>query len=434
MANISFRTRLKNAWNVFANKDQNVQDFGRLEEYSSSSRRPDRIRIMRFGADTTTFNSVINRIAMDVAAVNIRHVRVDNNDRFLGVIDSPFNRCLSLEANGDQTSSAFIQDLVVSMLDEGCVAVVPVVTSDNPNSTSSYGIENVRVGKIVQWYPSSVRVSLYNEWTGERDEVTLSKNNVAIIENPFYSIMNEPNSTLQRLVRKLHLLDVVDEATSSQKLDIIVQVPYSTRMETRKADAEKRRRELEEQLSQSRYGVGYIDATERVTQLNRPVENNLLTQIEYLTKLFYSQTGISQEVMDGTADERKMLNYNNRTIKPILSAITDEFKRKFLTRTAITQGQSIKYFTDPFSLVPVDNLAEIADKFTRNEILSSNEVRQILGMKPSDDPRADQLRNSNISDSKTDIAGELAVAEEQEEMEEVPNSDVEEEEGNSQNG
>lgn len=398
-------TRLQKAWNAFRNNRDPTdlyRDIGEGYYY-----RPDRPRLSR-GNERSIVTSIYNRIAMDCAAVDIRHVKLDENGRFLNEIDSDLNRCLSLEANKDQTGRAFIQDVVMSMLDEGCVAIVPTDTDVDPNVTDSYKILSMRTGKILQWYPDKVKVKVYNEATGRKEDIIMPKSAVAIIENPLYAVMNEPNSTMQRLIRKLCLLDAVDEQTSSGKLDLIIQLPYIIKTEARRQQAENRRKDIEMQLSGSKYGIAYTDGTERITQLNRPVENNLLKQIEYLTNMGYGQLGITQAVMDGTADEKTMLNYNNRTIKPILSTIIDEMVRKFLTQTARTQKQSIKFFSDPFKLVPVNDMAEIADKFTRNEILSSNEIRQIIGMKPSKDPKADQLINSNISqpESNTEESSE----------------------------
>lgn len=366
--------------------------------------RPDRPHFSR-GNEKTIVTSVYNRIALDAAAISIQHVRLDENDRFLSVINSDFNNCLNLEANVDQTGRAFIQDVVMSMLNEGCVAIVPVDTDDCPDSTGSYSIQSMRVGKIVEWYPYHVRVDLYNERTGRKQEVTVPKSTVAIVENPLYAVINEPNSTMQRLVRKLNLLDVIDEQSGSGKMNLIIQLPYTVKTETRRQQAENRRKEVENQLFNSKYGIAYTDGTERITQLNRPVENNLMSQIEYLTSMLYSQLGITQSILDGTADEKTMLNYYNRSIEPIVSAIVDEMKRKFLTKTARSQKQSILFFRDPFKLVPVDHIADIADKFTRNEIVSSNEIRQIIGMKPSTDPKADELRNKNINQATDGIGG-----------------------------
>lgn len=385
-----FGSRLKHAWNAFLNKDPTTSSPG-----SGSYYRPDRPRFTR-GNEKTIVTAVYNRIAIDVAAVSIRHVRLDENGRYTEDIPSGLNECLTLNANLDQTGRALIQDAVMSMIDEGCVAIVPVDTTFDPTISGSFDISSLRTGKIVDWYPQHVRVRLYNEKTGNKEEVTLPKKSVAIVENPLYAVMNEQNSTLQRLIRKLNLLDFVDDRNSSGKLDLIIQLPYVIKTDARRKQAEDRRKDIENQLAGSKYGIAYTDGTERITQLNRPVENNLMSQIEYLTSTLYSQLGITQSVMDGSADEKTMLNYTNRTIEPILSAIVDEMKRKFLTKTARTQGQSIMFFRDPFRLVPVNDIAEIADKFTRNEILTSNEVRQIVGMKPSEDPKADELNNSNL--------------------------------------
>lgn len=396
----TFGSRLKHAWNAFTNKDPTGPsgDSGAGFYY-----RPDRPRFSR-GNERSIVTSVYNRIALDVASININHVRLDENDRFTSIISSGLNECLTLNANIDQTGRGFIQDVVMSMLDEGSVAIVPVDTTFNPKVTGSYDIESMRTGKIVEWKPRHVKVRLYNDKTGEKEEVWLPKSVVAIIENPLYAVMNEPNSTMQRLIRKLNLLDAIDEQSGSGKLDLIIQLPYVIKTEARRAQAENRRQDIERQLSGSKYGIAYTDGTERITQLNRPIENNLLKQVEYLTNQLYSQLGISMAVMDGTADEKQMLNYNNRSIEPIISAITDEMKRKFLTKTARSQKQSIMFFRDPFKLVPVENIAEIADKFTRNEIMTSNEFRQVIGMKPIDDPKADQLRNANISEPASDMA------------------------------
>lgn len=390
---LNIGSRLKRAWNAFTNRDPTVQYKSVGPGYSL---RPDRPRLSR-GNEKSIVNSIFNRIALDAAAVDIKHCKLDENKRYLEDIDSGLNDCLNLSANIDQTGRAFRMDVVLSMLDEGCVALVPVDTTDNPNETNSYDINTMRTGEIIDWYPQHVRVRVYNDRRGEKEEILLPKSQVAIIENPMYSVMNEPNSTMQRLKRKLSLLDVTDEQTASGKLDLIIQLPYVVKTEARRQEAERRRKDIESQLAEGKYGVAYADGTEKITQLNRSVENNLMKQIEYLTEMVYNQLGMTQSVMDGTADEKTMLNYNNRTIEPIVAAIVDELKRKFLTKTARTQGQSILYFTDPFKLVPVDNIAEIADKFTRNEIMTSNEIRQIIGMKPSKDPKADQLINSNIS-------------------------------------
>ena len=344
--------------------------------------------------------SVYNRIAMDCAAISIQHVKLDDNKRYIETVESGLNSCLNLSANVDQTGRAFLQDAFLSMFDEGCIALVPVDTSFNPKETGSYDIDSMRVGKITEWYPQHVKVRLYNERNGRKEEVVLPKSVVAIIENPLYAVINEPNSTMQRLIRKLNILDAIDEQSGSGKLNLIIQLPYVVKTKARQEQAEARRKDLEYQLTGSKYGIAYTDGTEKVVQLNRSVDNNLMGQIEYLTSMLYSQLGITQAVMDGTADEKTMLNYYNRTIEPILSAFTDEMKRKFLTKTARTQGQSIVFFRDPFKLVPVAELAEIADKMTRNEIMSSNEIRQVVGMKPSNDPKADELRNRNLSAPK----------------------------------
>ena len=400
----SIGSRLKHAWNVFMNRDPTGMSYQVLGGGSSS--RPDRVRLSR-GNERSVVTSVYNRIAMDVAAIGVRHVRQDENGRFLYEMDSSLNHCLTVEANLDQTSRAFYQDMVMSVLDEGVVAVVPTQYESSLKEGNFYAISSLRTGKITEWFPNAVRVQLYNEQTGRKEEIILPKNMVAIIENPLYAIINEPNSTMQRLIRKLNLLDLVDEQSSSGKLDLIIQLPYIIKTDARREQAEKRRRDIEDQLSGSKYGIAYTDGTERITQLNRSVGNNLMSQIEYLTSMLYSQLGISQSVLDGTANEETMLNYYDRTIEPMLSAFVDEFRRKFLTKTARTQLQTISYFRDPFKLVPVNQLAEIADKFTRNEIVTSNEIRQIIGMKPSDDPKADELRNSNL---KTSESGETQEA------------------------
>lgn len=387
--------RLKHAWNTFKNKDPTQVNWNIGPSYGY---RPDRMRYTR-GNERSIVTAVYNRIAMDVAAVNLKHIRLDENDRYKETIDSGLNNCLSVEANLDQTGRAFIQDLVASMLDEGCVAAVPTDADDEPEDSGNFKVYTLRTGKILEWYPRYVKVEVYNEQEGQRQQIIIPKSTVPLIENPMYSVMNEPNSIYQRLVRKLTLLDVVDEQTSSGKLDLIIQLPYIIKTEARREQAEKRRKDIEKQLSEGKYGIAYTDGTERITQLNRPVENNLMKQIEYLTSMFFSQLGITQSILDGTAGEKTMLNYYNRTIEPILSAIADEMKRKFLTPTARSQKQTIAYFRDPFKLVPVNDIAEIADKFTRNEIMTSNEIRQVIGMKPSSDPNADVLRNKNLSDS-----------------------------------
>ena len=385
--------RLQHAWNAFMNRDPtyNYQDLG-----NSYSIRPDRPRFTR-GNERSIVTSVYNRIALDVSAISIQHVRLDDNDRFKEQMNSGLNSCLTLSANTDQTGRAFIQDAVMSMLDEGCVAIVPIDTTTNPNISDSYDILTIRTAKILDWYPNHVRIRVYNERTGRQEETIVPKKMVAIVENPLYAVINEPNSTMQRLVRKLGLLDVTDEQTASGKLDLIIQLPYIIKTEARRQQAEERRKNIEMQLAGSKYGIAYTDGTERITQLNRSLENNLMKQIEYLTSMLYSQLGITQSILDGTADEKTMLNYYSRTIEPIVSAIVDEMKRKFLTKTARSQHQSIAFFRDPFKLVPVNDIAEIADKFTRNEIMTSNELRQIVGMKPSDDPKADKLINSNLN-------------------------------------
>lgn len=396
---LSITDRMKHAFNAFMNRDPTAYYNRNLG--SSYSIRPDRPRLSR-GNERSIITAIFNRIAMDVAAIDIMHCRLDENNRFIEKIDSGLNNCLNLEANVDQSGRAFIQDAVMSMLDEGAVALVPVDTDLNPASTDSYDILTMRTGKILEWYPAHVKVRLYNDRTGEKEDLMLAKRDVAIIENPLFAIVNEPNSTMQRLMRKLSLLDVTDEQTASGKLDLIIQLPYVVKSEARREQANQRRKDIEQQLAEGKYGIAYTDGTEKITQLNRSVENNLMKQVEYLTNMVYSQIGITQSVLDGTADEKTMLNYNNRTVEPIVSAIVDELKRKFLTKTARTQLQSISFFRDPFKLVPVNDIAEIADKLTRNEIMTSNEIRKIVGMKPSNDPKADQLINSNISQAKED--------------------------------
>ena len=414
---LNLSTRLAHAWNAFTSRDP-TQYIITGPGYSS---RPDRPRLSR-GNEKSIATSIFNRIALDVSSVSIKHCRLDENGRYVEDIDSGLNNCLTLEANKDQTGRAFIQDAVLSMLDEGCVALVPVETTIDPKNSNSYQIDSMRTGKITEWYPDMVRVRLYNDRTGEKEEILLPKSQVAIIENPLYAVVNEYNSTMQRLIRKLSLLDVTDEQTASGKLDLIIQLPYVIKTTTRREQAERRRKDIIEQLAGSQYGIAYTDGTEKITQLNRSLENNLLKQVEYLTNMVYSQLGITQSVLDGTADEKTMLNYTNRTVEPIISAIVDELKRKFLTKTARSQLQSIVYFRDPFRLVPVNDIAEIADKFTRNEIMTSNEIRQIVGMQPSKDPKADELVNSNISQAKQDIPQTSNATE------------VNEEGGDSQNG
>lgn len=387
---IQLLSRLKHGWNAFVNNRDPTYSQG-----ISYSYRPDRPRFTR-GNERSIVTSVYNRIALDAAAINIKHCRLDDNDRLIEVLDSGLNSCLNLEANVDQTGRAFIQDCVMSMLDEGCVAIIPIETTLDPTIAKSYDILSMRTGKILEWYPDKVKVRVYNDRTGRQEDIVLPKSTVGIVENPLYAVINEPNSTMQRLIRKLALLDVTDEQTASGKLDLIIQLPYVIKTEARRQQAENRRKDIEMQLAGSKYGVAYTDGTEKVTQLNRSVENNLMKQIEYLTNLLFSQLGITQTILDGTADDKTMLNYYTRTIEPIVAAIADEMKRKFISKTARSQKQSIVYFRDPFKLVPVNDMAEIADKFTRNEILTSNEIRQIVGMRPSKDPKADQLVNSNI--------------------------------------
>lgn len=387
-------SRFRRAWNAFVNnRDPTTyyRDVGAGYSY-----RPDRPRLTR-GNERSIVTSVYNRIALDVSSINIQHCKLDDNGRLLSTMNTKLNKCLNLEANLDQTGRAFVQDIVMSMLDEGCVAIVPVETTEDPELTDSYDILSMRTGKILKWFPSHVRVRLYNEQTGQKEDIVLPKKTIGIVENPLFAVINEPNSTMQRLIRKLSLLDVTDEQTASGKLDLIIQLPYVIKSDARRQQAEQRRKDIEMQLSGSRYGIAYTDGTEKITQLNRSLENNLMKQVEYLTNLLFSQLGITQSILDGTADEKTMLNYYSRTIEPIISAIVDEMKRKFLSKTARSQNQSIMFFRDPFKLVPVNNIAEIADKFTRNEIMTSNEIRQIVGMKPSDDPKADKLINSNLN-------------------------------------
>lgn len=411
--------RLRNAWNVFKNKDPTE---GYMNLGPSYGYRPDRMRFSR-GNERSIVTSVYNRIAMDVAAVDILHVKTDEDGRFIDTVNSGLNNCLTLEANIDQTGRAFRQDIVQSMLDEGCVAIVPVDTDDAPEESGNFKIYTMRTGQIRDWYPEHVRVNLYKQDEGQRREIILPKAAVAIVENPLFAVVNEPNSTMQRLIRKLNLLDAIDEQTSSGKLDLIIQLPYIIKTEARREQAEKRRLDIERQLSDGKYGIAYTDGTERITQLNRPVENNLMKQIEYLTSMLYSQLGITQSILDGSADDKTMLNYYSRTIEPILAAITDEMKRKFLTKTARSQKQTIMFFRDPFKLVPVSDIAEIADKFTRNEIMTGNEIRQKIGMKPSSDPSADELRNKNLSASAADIT-----------KKQIPAAEPPEEEDTGQNG
>ena len=390
-----FTDRLTHAWNAFMNKDP-TRYYNPGVSYSN---RPDRIRLTR-GNERTIVTSVYNRIGIDCAAIDIKHVRLDERGRYIETIDSSLNSCLTLEANIDQTGRALRQDIVMSMMDEGCVAIVPVDTDIDPTNSDSFKIESIRTGKIIEWYPKDVRVRMYNDQNGRFEERILPKKMIGIVENPLFAVMNEPNSTMQRLTRKLNLLDYIDEQNGAGKLDLIIQLPYIIKTEARRQQAEARRRDIETQLAGSKYGIAYTDGTEHITQLNRSVDNQLFNQIEGLTRMLYSQLGITEEIMNGTADEAAMNNYYNRTIEPIMSAIVDEMKRKFLTKTARSQKQSIQFFRDPFKLIPTSQLAEFADKFTRNEIMSSNEIRQIVGMQPSDDPSADELRNKNLSQAK----------------------------------
>jgi len=410
MEQISIGSRLKKAWNVFMNRDPTEYNYRTGMGYSY---RPDRPRFSR-GNERSIVTAVYNRIAMDVAAVDIKHVRLDENERFTEVIDSNLNYCLSTEANTDQSGRAFIQDIVMSMFDEGCVAIIPSFTDYNIRYHTNFEIYAMRTGKIIEWYPSNVKVRLYDEETGRHHETVLPKRAVGIVENPFYAVMNEPNSTLQRLMRKLALLDTVDENNSSGKLDLIIQLPYVVKTSDKQKQAEIRRKSIEEQLVGSKYGIAYTDATEHITQLNRAVENNLMSQVEYLTNMLFAQLGITQAILDGTADDKVMLNYYSRTIEPILSAITDEMERKFLTKTARTQMQSIKFFRDPFKLIPVSEISEIADKFTRNEIMAPNEIRQIIGMKPSGDPTSDEIRNRNLSQPVEEVEADEKLKEKEE--------------------
>lgn len=401
---MGFLDRLRHAWNAFAEYGNDppsnsgyyypkYQDLGMVSTY-----RPDRVYFTR-GQERSLVSTVYNRIAMDVASVDIKHVKIDESGRYLSDVDSGLNECLNFQSNKDQTARAFIQDIVMSLFDEGCVAVLPIDTSINPDKTSSYDILTMRVGKIMQWYPDYVTVEVYNDRVGRKEQITVPKKTTAIIENPLYAIMNEPNSVLQRLITKFNLLDAIDAQSGSGKLDLIVQLPYVIKTDMRREQAEKRRLDIETQLSSSKYGIAYTDGTEKITQLNRPVENNLMSQIQYLTSMLFSQLGITQSILDGTADEKTMLNYMSRTIKPILRAITEEMGRKFITKTGRSQGQRIMYFNNPFELIPVSNLADLADKFTRNEIMSPNEVRQIVGLKPVRSEKADELRNRNLNES-----------------------------------
>lgn len=403
-------SRLKHAWNAFLNRDPpGSRYYGGGYSY-----RPDRMRFSR-GSERTIINAIYNRIALDAASITINHVKLDENNRFDSIIDSGLNYCLNTEANADQTGRGLIQDIVMTFLEEGVAAVVPEKTNFDPRYSNSYEIYSMRVGVPVEWYPNHVRVRLFNELTGQKEEITFPKKMVALIENPFYAVMNAPNSTMQQLVRKLALLDVVDEQAGSGKLDMIIQLPYVIKSQARRDQAEQRRAEIEKQLSGSKYGIAYTDGTERIVQLNRSLENNILKSIEYLTNMVYSQLGVTQEILNGTADEKTMNNYMNRIIEPVVSAIADEFKRKFLTKTARTQGQSIMFFRDPFRLAPVSMIAEMADKFTRNEIMTPNEFRQVIGMKPSKDPKSDRLANRNIAaaNGEMPMQGEETYADEQ---------------------
>ena len=413
---LSFGARMKHAWNAFRNRDPTYGTY--MQSGGYYSRRPDRPRLTR-GNERSIVTSIYNRIALDASALKLQHCQLDKNDRFESVKNTKLNECLTVEANIDQTARAFIHDAVMSMFDEGCIAIVPVDTTFDPNITNAYDILSMRVGKVTEWYPQNVKVRLYNELTGYHEEIIVPKKTVAIVENPLYAVMNEPSSTMQRLIRKLNLLDSIDEQSGSGKLDLIIGLPYQIKTQARLDQAEKRRKDIENQLADSKYGIAYTDSTERITQLNRPVENNLMKQIEYLTDMLYSQLGITQSILDGSADETTMLNYFDRTVDPIVSAIVDEMNRKFLTKTARAQGQCIMYFRDPFKLTRISEFASAADTFTRNEILSKNEVRQKMGFKPSDDPKADQLVNSNINQS--------APAS-------TPPADTNTEEGESQNG
>ena len=420
---MGLRDIIQHGWSAFLNRDPTVEHHSIGPGYTY---RPDRSRFTR-GNERTIVTSIFNRIALDVANISISHCRVDENGRYIETINSALNNCLNLEANIDQTGRAFIQDVVQSMLDEGVVAIVPIDTDLNPNVTGSYDILSMRVGKILEWYPKHIKVRVYNENTGQKEDITVAKKTVAIIENPLYSVINEANSSMQRLIRKINLLDAVDEQSSSGKLDMIIQLPYAVKTETRRQQAERRRNDIMEQIK-GPLGIAYTDSTEKVIQLNRPLENNLSKQVESLTALVWAQIGMTQSILDGTADEATMLNYYSRTIEPIISAIVDEMKRKFLTKTARTKLQTIKFFRDPFKLVPINSIAEIADKFTRNEIMTANEIRQIIGMKPSNDPKADQLLNSNLNHAPEEVAGGNSGDTPVENTEEVP-SETETESG-----
>ena len=417
----SLGDRLQHAWNAFRNnRDPTIsyKDAG-----ASYYRRPDRVRFTR-GNERSIVTSVYNRIAMDAAQIDIRHVKLDENDRYIEDMDTGLNDCLTVEANIDQTARSFKQDVYESIFDEGVIAIVPVETTLDPRQTESYDVLSMRTGRITEWRPQQVKIQIYNDRTGRKEEIWMNKRNVAIVENPMYAVINEPNSTMQRLIRKLNLLDAIDEQSSSGKMDLIIQLPYVIKSDARREQAEKRRKMIEDQLTNSKYGIAYTDGTERITQLNRPVENNLMKQIEYLTSMLYSQLGITQTILDGTADEKTMLNYYNRTVEPLVSAVVDEMKRTFLSKAARTRKQTIKFFRDPFKLVPVGELAEISDKFTRNEIASSNEMRQVIGWKPSSDPKADELRNSNISQSEITPKPAANVSRESEEGGKLQNGEV----------
>lgn len=413
-------SRIQHAWNAFVNNRSPTYHSGLGSSYSY---RPDRPRLTR-GNERSLVTSVYNRIAMDVAAIGIQHCKIDENGRFISAVNSRLNSCLNVEANIDQTGRAFIHDAVMSMFDEGCVALVPIDTTIDPKTSGSVDILSIRTGKVLEWFPAHVRVRVYNDRTGRKEDIVVPKSTVAIIENPLFAIVNEPNSVVQRLIRKLNLLDAIDEQSGSGKLDLIIQLPYVIKSDARRQQAESRRKDIEMQLSGSKYGIAYTDGTERITQLNRPVENNLMKQIEYLTSMAYAQLGITQSILDGSADDKTMLNYYDRTIEPIIAALVDEMKRKFLTKTARSQGQSLEFYRDPFRLVPVSDLAEIADKFTRNEIMTSNEIRQIVGMKPSDDPKADKLINSNLNQPEEVDNQPTKVVEKSKEGEENQNGNV----------
>lgn len=397
-----FGTTLKHAWNVFTNQEDRAK-AAPSSVGGGYGRRPDRLRF-RIPNERSIISSIYTRLSIDVASVDMRHVRLDDKKRYIEDIDSGLNNCLTVEANIDQGARAFRQDVALTMFDRGVAVIVPVDTTINPDKSGGYDILTLRVGEVVTWYPQHVRVSVYNEATAKREEITLHKSTVAIVENPLYSVMNEPNSTLQRLLLKLNLLDAIDEQSASGKLDLIIQLPYVIKSEARRQQAEQRRADIEFQLKGSQYGIAYTDGTEKITQLNRPAENNLMAQVEYLTEMLYGQLGLTEEVMNGTADEKAMLNYWNRTIEPVLTSIAESMRRSFLTKTARTQRQTIQFFRDPFRLVPIENIAEIADKFTRNEIMTSNEIRQVVGMAPHPDPKADTLVNSNMPQAKLDSA------------------------------